>query len=53
MQAGKLGTNRDVLAKDKEVAKVLSAKEIDAVMDPENYIGSSVEIVDAVVKKLT
>jgi len=44
---------RDVLAKDKEVAKVLSPKEIDAVMDPGNYIGSSVEIVDAVVKKLT
>jgi adenylosuccinate lyase len=42
---------RDLLSKDKEVAKVLSPKEIDAVMDPGTYIGSSAEIVDAVVKK--
>jgi len=44
---------RDVLMKDKEVAKVLSAKDIDDALDPENYTGSSAAIVDDVVKRLT
>ena len=42
---------REALAADKAVTKALSAKEIEAALDPENYIGASVEIVEGVAKK--
>ena len=42
---------REVLAADKAVMKSLSAKEIEAALDPENYIGASVEIVEGVAKR--
>ncbi len=43
---------REALMVDKAVAKALTAKEIDAALDPEGYIGAAVEIVEAVAKKL-
>jgi adenylosuccinate lyase len=43
---------KSVLLKEPEISKALSAKEIDEVMKPENYIGSASEFVDNVLKKL-
>ena len=43
---------REILAADKAVAKLLSRKELEDALDPEKYTGRSVEIVDAVVKRL-
>jgi adenylosuccinate lyase len=42
---------RDALAADSWIAKALSKKEIDAALDPNGYLGSSVEIVDRIAKK--
>jgi adenylosuccinate lyase len=42
---------RDVLLKDKTVSRFLGIKEIDAALDPENYLGTAVEQVKSVVKK--
>ncbi len=42
----------DVLKRDSTVGKYLTQKEIDAAMDPEQYLGASVAIVDEVAKKL-
>ena len=42
----------DALKHDSTVSKHLTAKEIDAAMDPERYLGSSVAIVDGVAKRL-
>ncbi|MEK6851241.1 MAG: adenylosuccinate lyase, partial [Candidatus Thermoplasmatota archaeon] len=42
---------RDALVADPKVVKLLTKKEIDAALDPDNYLGASVEIVDRVVKK--
>jgi adenylosuccinate lyase len=42
---------RDALAADTRITKALTKKEIDAALDPDNYLGSSVEIVDRIVKK--
>ncbi len=42
---------RDVLLKDKTVSRFLGIKEIDAALDPENYLGTAVEQVKLVVKK--
>jgi len=43
---------RDVLVKDKVVSRALAPKEIDAALDPENYLGSSEVIVTEVTKRL-
>lgn len=43
---------RDLLVKNKDIGKYLNLKEIDAALDPQNYIGTSVEQVENVVKKL-
>ena len=43
---------RALLVKDKEIKKHLSEKEIDAALNPKNYIGTAVEQVENVVKKL-
>ncbi len=42
----------DVLKRDSTIGKYLTQKEIDAAMDPEQYLGASVAIVDEVAKKL-
>ncbi|MBI4415428.1 MAG: adenylosuccinate lyase [Euryarchaeota archaeon] len=42
---------REALAADPTIAKALTKKGIDAVLDPDNYLGSSVEIVERIVKK--
>jgi adenylosuccinate lyase len=42
---------RDVLLKCKDLTKVMSAKELDAVMDYSSYVGSAPEIVDKVVAR--
>jgi len=42
----------DVLAGDPEVAKYLSKKELEELMKPEKYIGTAVEQVEKVVKRL-
>jgi len=42
---------RDALAADSKIAKALTKKEIDAALDPDGYLGSSVEIVDRIAKK--
>jgi adenylosuccinate lyase len=42
---------REALLADPKIAKTLTRKEIDAALDPDNYLGSAVEIVDGVVKK--
>jgi adenylosuccinate lyase len=42
---------RDALLAEGKISKTLSRKEIDAALDPDNYLGSAVEIVDGVVKK--
>ena len=43
---------RDVLAADARVTKFLSKKELEAAMDPARYLGESVAIVEAVVKRV-
>jgi len=43
---------KDFLAKNREVTKLLSGKELDKLLKPENYTGSSVEQVDATVNEL-
>lgn len=53
MQA--LAQNSDlktILVKNKNVTKLLSIKEIDAALKPENYIGVAPEIVDRIISKL-
>jgi adenylosuccinate lyase len=42
----------DVLASDPDVIKYLSKKELEELMKPENYIGTAVEQVEKVVKRL-
>ena len=42
---------RDALVADPKVSKLLTKKEIDAALDPDNYLGASAEIVDRIVKK--
>jgi adenylosuccinate lyase len=50
MSASDIGKPLDIILKaDPEVKKYLKAKDIDAVMDPRNYIGVSGEIVDRAV----
>ncbi len=43
----------DVLAEDPKVAKCLSKKELEELIKPENYIGTAVEQVEKVVKRLS
>jgi len=43
----------EVLKADDRVAKMFSESDLEAAMDPENYIGTAVEQVDAVAKKLS
>ncbi|WCE31398.1 class-II fumarase/aspartase family protein [Vibrio sp. SCSIO 43137] len=45
-------TLRDVATNSKEIKKHLSDKEIDAVLKPQNYIGSSAKIVERSVKHI-
>lgn len=42
----------DVLIKNEEVSKYLTAKELEALLNPEKYLGSAAEIVERVVKEL-
>jgi len=42
---------KEVLAKDKKVISLLTAKELEKALDPASYVGSSGKIVDIVVKK--
>jgi len=44
---------RDLLVKNKEIRKYLKEKEIDAALNPKNYIGTAVLQVEKVVKELT
>jgi adenylosuccinate lyase len=44
---------RDLLVKNKEIGKYLKEKEIDAALDPKNYIGTAVLQVEKVIKELT
>ncbi len=43
---------REALVADARIVKALTKKEIDAALDPDGYLGSSVEIVDRVVKDI-
>lgn len=43
---------KDVLAKDRSVTKLLTAKELAEAMNPDRYLGQSVAIVEDVVKRL-
>jgi len=43
---------REVLLKDNTITKCLTSKEIDSALDPKNYIGTAVEQVKTVVRKL-
>ena len=43
---------RDLLLKNKEIGKYLREKEIDAALDPKNYIGTAIEQVEKVIKEL-
>jgi len=45
-------TLKEVFLKENKKLKLLSEKEINYAMNPENYLGSTYEIVDKVVKKL-
>jgi len=52
MDARKKGVHlKEVLAANPTMKKLLSAKELDAAMDPERYLGRSAEIVDAIVSR--
>jgi len=42
---------RDALAADARAVKLLTRKEIEAALDPDLYLGASLEIVDRVAKK--
>ncbi|HLB68862.1 MAG TPA: adenylosuccinate lyase [Thermoplasmata archaeon] len=44
---------KDVLASDASINKILKGKDLDAALDPDRYLGKSVEIVDAVVARLS
>lgn len=44
---------RVVLASEKTISKLLSKKELDEALNPKNYLGSSEQIVDMIVKKLS
>ncbi len=44
---------KDILAKDRTVAKLLTPKELVDAMNPERYLGQSVAIVEDVVKRLS
>jgi len=43
---------KDVLAKDRTIAKLLASKELAEAMNPDKYLGQSVAIVEDVVRKL-
>jgi len=43
----------EVLNKDKQLRKLLGTKELEEAMNPESYIGTAVEQVEAVVKRLS
>lgn len=43
----------DVLKKDPDVMKLMDEKELEEVMDPKNYVGTAVEQVEKVVKRLS
>ncbi|MHC1584997.1 MAG: adenylosuccinate lyase [Candidatus Syntropharchaeia archaeon] len=50
------GENRhlkEVLLEDEEVSKILSREELEKIMDPENYIGTAIERVESVIKRLS
>ena len=54
MEARESGRHmKDVLMSRPEVTEFISAEEIEGVMDPEGYIGTAVEQVEAVVERLT
>lgn len=42
---------RETLSTDARIAKALTKKEIDAALDPDNYLGSAIEIVDRIANK--
>src|SRR3989442_11360882 len=42
---------KEVLAADPAVARLLAAKELEAAMDPDRYVGRSGEIVDTIVTR--
>ena len=44
---------RTVLSKEKKVSKLLNKKELDETLNPKNYLGSSEQIVEMIVKKLS
>jgi adenylosuccinate lyase len=53
MEARESGRHmKDVLVSRREVIKYISADEIEGIMDPEKYIGTAVEQVEAVVERL-
>jgi adenylosuccinate lyase len=43
---------RDALLAEPRVSKLLSAKELDATMDPTSYLGQSASIVDSTLKRV-
>jgi adenylosuccinate lyase len=45
-------TLKEVFVAENKKLKLLTAKEIDAALDPKNYLGASEQIVDRVIKKL-
>ena len=53
IEARELGRHiKEVLMSRPEVTEFISAGEIEGVMDPEGYIGTAVEQVEAVVERL-
>ena len=42
---------KDVLSENSQVKKVLSPEEIDAVMEPRNYLGTATKQIDNVIEK--
>src|SRR2546428_9558121 len=53
-EARKKGVHlKDVLATNNAVKKLLIAKELEAAMDPDRYVGRSPEIVDSIVARRT
>jgi adenylosuccinate lyase len=52
MKAEETGKSfKDMLLKDKQVAKLIKKEELEKVMDPKNYIGVAPELTDKVVEK--
>ncbi|MCE5295997.1 MAG: adenylosuccinate lyase [Euryarchaeota archaeon] len=52
MKAEETGKSfKDMLLKDKQVAKLIKKEELEKVMDPRNYIGVAPELTDKVVEK--